>query len=351
LDFVIEFGISATRWLQMTYPDMADVLRWIDQFGRIERYAVIIPLIYWLFNKRFGTHLLIVVTISALLNAVAQHLVQGARPFWLDETLCQAVMRPCTDAVQGFGVPDASVQMALVAFGFAALWFRRSWLWLVALAWASLMAVARLYLGVQFFHGAVLAVVLGFGVLIGYAVWMRWFNQRYKQRILGQRLLILLAALFVLLVLYVVGLLGIDRMGLNSAENDPLFSAAFEFNTQQVVITVAMLAAAGIGLTLERSRVRFIEQGHLWQLALRALVGLAGTFVLWRGLGFVFDVVTPDATLWLSLPLTFVRYVAVGLWMTYYAPWLFVLGQLADAKPQPEIVLTVSDRSLPPANT
>ena len=62
---------------------------------------------------------------------------------------------------------------------------------------------------------------------------------------------------------------------------------------------------------------------------------LPGTAVIWLGLGAVF----PDDPLWLAIPLRILRYFLATLWMSYYAPALFVRLRLAAASPESEIKL------------
>ena len=105
-----------------------------------------------------------------------------------------------------------------------------------------------------------------------------------------------------------------------------------------MVTAVASLLGAGIGLVLEPSRVRFLVAGPIWQRAVRYLLGMAVAVAIWAGLGQVF----PDDPLWLALPLRLLRYALLTLWVTYYAPWVFVKIRLAKATPDPGINLSLS---------
>ena len=68
------------------------------------------------------------------------------------------------------------------------------------------------------------------------------------------------------------------------------------------------------------------------------LLGMAVAVAIWAGLGQVF----PDDPLWLALPLRLLRYALLTLWVTYYAPWVFVKIRLAKATPDPGINLSLS---------
>jgi hypothetical protein len=49
----------------------------------------------------------------------------------------------------------------------------------------------------------------------------------------------------------------------------------------------------------------------------------------------------PDDPLWLALPLRLLRYALLTLWVTYYAPWVFVKIKIAQAKPDRGIEMTL----------
>jgi len=69
----------------------------------------------------------------------------------------------------------------------------------------------------------------------------------------------------------------------------------------------------------------FNARGPAWQLIVRFLIGIAGVFVLWMGLGAVF----PRGETLLPLLLRYARYTLVGLWMAGIAPLLFIRLGLA----------------------
>jgi hypothetical protein len=57
---------------------------------------------------------------------------------------------------------------------------------------------------------------------------------------------------------------------------------------------------------------------------------------VWLGL----EAILPAEPLWLALPLRFVGDLFLILWVTYFAPWLFVRLRLAAADPESEIRVT-----------
>jgi hypothetical protein len=104
-----------------------------------------------------------------------------------------------------------------------------------------------------------------------------------------------------------------------------------------MAVAFGSLLGFGIGMHLEASRVRFQVDGPIWQRALRLLLGVAVTAVIWLGLRVVF----PSEPLWLGMPLRVLRYFLATIWMSYFAPATFVKLKLASANPEPEIKVTL----------
>ncbi len=100
---------------------------------------------------------------------------------------------------------------------------------------------------------------------------------------------------------------------------------------------VSSLFGIGVGLILESSRVRFRADGVIWKRIVRYVLGLVGAVLIWGGLKAVF----PSDPLWLAIPLRFIRYTLLTLWIAYYAPIVFVRLKLAEADPDPGIDLSI----------
>jgi hypothetical protein len=262
-------------------------------------------------------------------NTMIKHAVREPRPFWLDPTL-----EKFTDF--GYGLPSGHVQYTTTIYLFIATWVRRRWLWLAVFAFIIVMAVSRVYLGSHFVHDVVVGFLVGLLVLAGYLIWERRYMAGFSKRIMGQRLLAAVALPMGLTAVYLLIRLIIGEP--DTSVDWAAFIPVAELESLEGMVTaVASLLGAGVGLVLERSRVRFLVAGPVWQRAARYLLGIIVTVAIWAGLGQLF----PDEPLWLALPLRLLRYTLLTLWVTYYAPWTFVKLRLAQAKPDPGIDLTM----------
>jgi hypothetical protein len=112
------------------------------------------------------------------------------------------------------------------------------------------------------------------------------------------------------------------------------FIPAAELNAREdAVSSVAGLFGFGIGIVMESSRIRFQASGAIWKRVIRYVLGIAVVVGIWAGLRAVF----PAEPEWIALPLRFLRYLLLVLWVTYFAPWLFVKLRLAAADPESEV--------------
>ncbi|MCA9945785.1 MAG: phosphatase PAP2 family protein [Anaerolineales bacterium] len=329
MDALLQFGLDASHWLQTTFPQLESFFQLISTLGIEEFYLALFPLVYWSVHKEMGRALAYLFLVGNVINTTLKHAFREPRPFWLEPSL-----EKFTDG--GYGLPSGHAQFTTTIYLFMAMWVKRRWVWLLAIAIIILMSVSRVYLGSHFVHDVIVGILVGLVVLAGYAIWQRRYSARFEKRILGQRLLVavLVPVLFTAVYLIIRLIIGDPD---NSVEWAAFIPEVELESVEGVVTAVASLLGAGIGLVLEPSRVRFLVAGPIWQRAMRYLLGMAVAVAIWAGLGQVF----PDDPLWLALPLRLLRYALLTLWVTYYAPWVFVKIKLAQAKPDPGIEMTL----------
>ena len=331
VDTLYDLGLEATRWLQRTYPQLASLLAVVSDLGRFEFYLAIIPLIYWSIHKRFGKQVAYLLAVTNVANAILKHALRMPRPYWLQPEVG-------ISAETSYGFPSGHTQVATPFYLYLALKVRQRWMWLLALFMIFLMGLSRVYLGVHFVHGAIGGALLGLLLLGGQLIWLRYLAEPFRNRILGQRLLVAITVPVAAALLY-----GAIFFLIGEASDEVAWSAFVETaertSLQETTSAVGILLGLGIGFILEASRVHFIVDGSLVRRGLRYALGIVVTLAIWRGLGDVF----PDDPLWLALPLRLFRYWLAGMWVAYYAPLVFVRTRLADASPEPEVQLTISN--------
>lgn len=329
MDQLYQFSLNLTTWLQENYPQLVGLMRLISAMGEEQFYLVLLPLFYWSIDKRLGRQIGYLFLMSVAANNILKNVMRQPRPFWIDPSV---QLGPA----EGYGIPSGHVQNATAVLFMLALYVQRTWIWLLAAIYIFLMGLSRVYLGVHFIQDVIIGFWVGLFVLVVLAIARNRFVPGFNKRILGQRLLGMVMIPVVLAAGYVITMLiiGPPDMSVPWAAYIP----AAELNGHEdVVSSVAGLLGFGIGVILESSRIRFRTDGPVWQRIARYLLGIVVAVAIWAGLRAVF----PAGPEWVALPLRFLRYLILLLWVTYFAPWVFVKLRLADTYPEPEARVTL----------
>lgn len=330
---IYEFGVNATLWLQRNYPSLESVMQAFVHFGRFEFYLLLLPLIYWCIDKRRGAHLTYLIIFSLALNAFMKELFHEPRPYWLG-TVTALSDEP------SFGLVSGHAQLTTVLVYFLAAWIRRKWAWIAATVWVVLMAFSRVYLGVHFVHDVLAGILLGALTLAGYAIFMHYFADRFRNRLMGQRLLALVIAPLLFAALYIVMVLVQGDLD-GSVPWADFIEEGRRAADRDMVISISLLIALGIGFTLEPARVSFLVDGPIWIRALRYVVGMVVAVAIAYGADALIEVVTPENTLWLRRSLQAIQYFIAGMLLSYWTPILFTKLRLAHSLNEPETPFTV----------
>lgn len=324
-----EFSLDVARWLQENYPQMEIFFHYVSEIGNFELYLFVITVVYWCLNKQLGRALAYVLGLSYTINSLLKHILSDPRPYWLYPDIGLS-----TD--DSYGVPSGHAQTATVFYGVIAIWLHRVWFWIFAIVMILLMAISRVYLGVHDLEDVLAGILVGIIILAGYYLWLRYVTERFANRILGQRLLVAVLVPLILSAIYVLILLVLEQPEASGPWTD-LIVAAEKASFENYASSAGVLLGLGIGFVLEVSRVRFLVDGSVWKRIARYLVGVVITLIIYAGLGLLL----PDEPLALAIPLRFIRFLLVALWISYYAPWLYVRIGLADAKPDPEVSIKI----------
>jgi membrane-associated phospholipid phosphatase len=329
MEAVFDFGLSVTRWLQANYPQLEGFFQFISRLGFTEFYLALFPLLYWCTSKKWGKHVAYLFLMTYGVNTVFKQAFREPRPYWLDSSVGLSES-------DGYGLPSGHVQLTAVIYPFFASWLRRRWVTVFAIFMIIAMTLSRIYLGVHFIQDALAGLILAALTLLADAIWQRRLASKVEKRILGQKLLIVLALPLAFGLIYALVMLIIGEPDTAVPWRD-FIPLAERDGLEGIVTVMGALLGWGVGSLFEASRIRFQTLGPIWQRVLRYLLGMVVTVALWYGLGQVF----PDDPLWLALVLRLIRYIIVLLWISYYAPAVFVWLKLAKAEPDPGISMSL----------
>jgi membrane-associated phospholipid phosphatase len=329
MDILSELNLEFTRWLQTNYGSIEPFIGYVSIIGLSEFYFFVVATIYWSLEKDLGRAMAYVMSVSIVINSMLKHLFGDPRPYWIAPDIGLS-------EEETYGLPSGHAQSATVFYGLIAIYFKKAWIWILVILFILLMAFSRIYLGVHDIEDVVAGILIGVLILLGYYLWNRYGAKRFANRILGQRLLaaimvpLLLTGIYALLLI----LLGEPDKSVDWAER---INQAERVSFENMARSVGILAGLGIGFVLEVSRVRFLIGGPVWQRLLRFVVGAIGAIALLWGLGQIL----PEEPIGLAIPLLLIRYFLLALWISYYAPWLFIKLRLAEARPEPEVSITL----------
>ncbi len=284
------WGVSLILWLQSFSGPALDALFSLITFLGDERfYLLLLPLVFWCWDKRLGTRLAVLVLLSNTANIMAKFAFALPRP-------SPSVVRYVVSQ-EGYGFPSGHTQSVTVAFG-ALAHHRRRWLAYGA-AGITVLAVglSRLYLGVHYPHDVLGGLVFG---LLSFALFL-WLAPIVERSWKAWSA----AARYALVLVAPVALLLLCRL-------------------EDAAGSLGALAGFAVGEMIEAESIRFTPTGSPWQRLLRFILG--AVFVV--GLYFGLKVVPLDGVAW-----RFARYAAVGLVATAVVPWLFVRLGLAQTEP------------------
>jgi len=287
---ILTSGADFIVWLQQFQTPLGnEIFELITSLGG-SSYLYLIPVVVWCLDYRTGLRLLAVFSITVFVNATLKTWISQPRPFQLDP-------RVMSRGENGYGLPSGHAQLAVVFWGVVASWVARPWFWLVSVAVMAAIGFSRIYLGVHFPSDVIAGWALGAATL--------WTFASQGDRVLAALRRAELGAQIGLSLAVGAALFVADLLLVGDAERLNAGAAGF-------------IAGAGVGAAIAARHVDFDGRGPGWQRALRYLVGMA---VMLSMLGSMRELGIPSGIAGNGV-IAF-DLAAVGLWLTFGAPWFF----------------------------
>ncbi len=284
---LLSFGTDINLWLQHFSPMLDVPFKVITFSGEELFFLIFLPLIYWSVSKQTGARLLVLFLFSAWVNSFAKVLANDPRPFQYDRRV-QALQN-----AESGGFPSGHTQGSVVVWGYFANAMKNKWLWIFAVIMMLLVPLSRLYLGVHDLPDLIGGYIIGFVLLIFFILFEPAATGWLKEKSLSVQL-----ALSIII---------------------PAVMIAISPGLDEGCITAAStLMGMSAGFALERRFIRFCSGGTVLKRSLRYILGIAVIILLWAGLKIAFKGLEP------ALVFRFIRYLIIGLWGSFAAPWVFV---------------------------
>lgn len=307
--------------LQKLSPALDGVMNFFTFLGRIEFYLLIIPVIYWVVDKRLGFRLLLILVTTDIFASTFKLLFHQPRPYWMGKVLGLG-------AETSYGIPSSHASDSLAVWGYLAYRLNRKWLWILVSVFVFFIGLSRLYLGVHFLHDVLFGWLLGLVVI--------WVFIKTEDRVAawanGQSIPSQIGVGFLVsLLVIVVGQL--VQIWLSGIVDPPEWSTyATLARTPVYAFTLAgSLFGAIAGYVLMKRYALFENHGSGLQQLGRYVLGIVLLLVIYTGLDILFGMIAADETM-LGYTLRYLRYASATFLVTFIIPWIFLKIRLA--KPQ-----------------
>jgi len=322
---MLETQIEIIIYLQAITDWLVTPMEFFSFLGTEDFYLFVAPALYWCVDRTLGYRFAIFLLASNSLNSLLKLVFHMPRPYWFDARVQPYGME------SSFGIPSGHSQNAVVVWGMLGWSLSRQSIRWIAITLMFLIGFSRIILGLHFISDVLFGWLIGALLLISLLyvekIVTPWIKLQSTQAI------VILSGLVSLAVI----LLGIAlKFSLSGWEIPAIWisNAAVYFpevNTVEPISLIGLITAAGFffGITIgavwiERSG-GFSNQAKPLILLIRFLVGIIGVLILWRGLGIIF----PYGDNLLAYTMRYIRYALVGVWVSGFAPWLFVKLKLA----------------------
>lgn len=277
---------SFITWIQQFSSPLLDAFfKAVTFMGNAEYYILVIPLLFWLYDKKFALRFGVFFLGNAWLNSFVKYIFRVTRPPLELHKIEQG----------GYSFPSGHAQGSTGFWGYLAVQIKRPWAYIAAAILCLLVAFSRVYLGVHFPHD----ILAGILIAIAWIVIYEFLTRKVKLKLnLWQWFLASLALCAVMLLLHPTG-------------DGPL--------------TAGFMLSVLWGYRLEQDFVRFKVKGLWWHNVSKALLGIAVLFILHSGLKPIllslFNNPAKDTSFYYAA--TFCRYFIMGLWVSLLAPISF----------------------------
>jgi len=292
MDIIFQWGLNFIIMIQkIDTPLLDSFFRAITLLGDELFYLLLFPFLLWCVDFYLGIRVGIIFLLSVYVNTGVKEIFQQPRPFDILPEIQKV-------HASGYGFPSGHAQSSLVVWGSIAYWKKQTWIRNLSVLLILLIGFSRIYLGVHFptdilggwlFGG----LILGLSYFIFLKIKLDFIQGNMIFKIIG-------------ITLFPVLLLQIQ-------------------SSPDMISSVAALTGVGYGLLFFSSSIEGIRPGNWLQRLISFLVGVIGIGILYLGLKLILP---SEGQSFYQLS-RFFRYLLLGIWISFGAPWLFIRIGLA----------------------
>ena len=294
MDAIFQWGLNFIIMVQQIDTPLLDsFFRAVTSLGEELFYLLLFSFLIWCVDFYLGIRVGIIFLLSVYANNGVKEIFQQPRPFDILPEIQKA-------HASGYGFPSGHAQSSLVVWGSIAIayWKKQIWIRNLSVLLILLIGFSRIYLGVHFPTD-----ILGGWLFGGLILFLSYFiSLKIKlDFILGNMIFKIIGiTLFPLILLQI--------------QSSP-----------DIISSVAALTGIGYGLLLFSSSIGGIRPGNWLQRLISFLVGVIGIGIFYLGL----KLILPSEGQSFYQLFRFFRYLLLGMWISFGAPWLFIRTGLA----------------------
>ena len=321
---LLEWGIPVIAWLQSLGAWLTPLMQAITFLGDEQFYLLVLPILLWWVDLGLGIRIGFALLLSAGLNGGLKLVFGTPRPYWVS-TQIQALNAGTT-----YGIPSGHAQNAVVLWGRMAVLAKTAWMkWVLGIL-IVLIGISRSYLGVHFPTDVLVGWCIGLLLLWALVALDEPIRRWLARMSVGGRIGVVTLLSLAIIAFGAAAYLGtasrsvpetwVAQAAAASPGSDPIEPQALTDS----ITAAGTLFGLGVGAVLLLAWGKFHPQSRLPVLIARYVVGVAGLLAIYLGLSMLF----PGGHSLLTYTLRFVRYAALGIWVAYLAPRLFVATRL-----------------------
>ncbi len=321
----LDWGVGILLWLQGLGAWLTPPMTFFTFLGQAEFYLFVMPALLWCFDAGLGLTIGVLLMSSVGVNSILKLTFGLPRPIWVRRDVL------ALGSESTFGLPSGHAQNGVVVWGRLGAASQRRAAALGCGVLILLISVSRIYLGVHFPMDVLAGWVFG-----GIILWLGLRLAPAVRRLCGSLSVPLLVAGLFLISIAMVGIGAaiaahrgpVPQAWIENAARGAPGPPIDPLNIDDLLISAGVLFGMGAGGILLFRGAGFSAGGPVPARLLRYALGLVGVVVTYYGLRLVF----PPG----HAALHYLRYAAVGFWVTFLAPRLFIrLGLASPSKGNP----------------
>jgi membrane-associated phospholipid phosphatase len=321
----LDWGIPVIEWFQNLGEGWLAPMEFFSFLGTEYFIMFVMPALFWCYDASIGFRIGLALLTSNGVNGILKIAFGTPRPFWVSTKVKAYALET------SFGIPSGHAQNAVVLWGRLATIFKRTLIIILCILLILFISASRLYLAVHFPTDVLVGWVVGIILLLIFL----FADQPVIKWLKGQSFRIKMAAAFILpLCILVSGLIvsssaevrGVPQEWIETAKGAlPEEEEIDPTNPEGIVAASGSLFGFSTGFVLLHNWGGFSAGGTFLRRLERFLLGIVGVLLIYFGLRMIF----PDGSSLVPLIFRFIRYGALGFWVSYLAPRTFVAMKLA----------------------